>query len=167
MIRNARCPPCPRPEVLAPRRGNSILLVMGILVLLVIIATAFITRTHAGRVTSSVAVRTTLRDDNARAMAEMLAQEISMALFTRPVDQTITPPGILANSNTPRLSPLRNPLRYGVDQDKDGNGLPDFPYNIAPYNVVPFTNWTSRPTSSFVAGSCRTIVMRIADGQGV
>ena len=42
MRRNARCP---RPEVLATRRGNSIVLVMGILVLLVIIATAFITRT--------------------------------------------------------------------------------------------------------------------------
>ena len=150
MRRNARCP---RPEVLIPRRGNSIVLVMGILVLLVIIATAFITRTHAGRVTSSVMLRTMLRDDNARAMAEMLAQEISMALFPRPVDQTITPPGILATSNTPRLSPLRNPLRYGADQDVVDNStgvppsddLPDHPYNFAPYHVVPFTNWPDEP----------------------
>ncbi len=146
MRRNARCP---RPEVLAPRRGNSIVLVMGILVLLVIIATAFITRTHAGRVTANVTVRTTLRDDNARVIAEMIAQEIGLALFPHPVDQTITPPGDLADSNTPRLSPLRHPIRYGVDQDVVDNstglppfdGFPDHPYNFPPYHVVPSTNW--------------------------
>lgn len=144
MRRNARCPRIPRPprpEVLAPRRGNSIVLVMGILVLLVIIATAFITRTHAGRVTSSVAVRASLRDDNARAMAEMLAQEISMALFPRPVDPTTVPLNSVADSNSPRLSPIRNPIRYGVDQDINNDGLPDYPYNFAPYHVVPYTNW--------------------------
>ena len=153
MRRNTRCPQPPRPEVLAPRRGNSIVLVMGILVLLVIIATAFITRTHAGRVTSSVMVRTMLRDDNARAMAEMLAQEISMALFPRPVDPNDPEvfAGRVADSNYPRLSPRRNPIRYGVDQDNDGpdgvpfsgddDGNPDHPYAFAPYTVVAFTNW--------------------------
>ncbi|MCH7475375.1 MAG: hypothetical protein IIA27_11965, partial [Gemmatimonadetes bacterium] len=64
-----------------------------------------------------------------------------------------TPPGALADSNTPRLSPLRNPMRYGVDQDVVDNntglppfdGLPDHPYNFAPYHVVPFTNWPDGP----------------------
>ena len=147
MRRNARCPQYPRPEVSAPRRGNSIVLVMGILVLLVIIATAFITRTHAGRVTSSAMQRTTLRDDNARVIAEMLAYEIGMALFPHPIDPN-DPEVVLGNvatSDFARLSALRNPVRYGVDQDNDGNGLPDFPYNFAPYHVVPFTNWPDGP----------------------
>ncbi len=143
MRRNARCP---RAKVLIPRRGNSIVLVMGILVLLVIIATAFITRTQAGRVTSSVMVRSTLRDDNARATAEMLAQLLGEALFPRPVnDDPVTgDPDVLndlvADSNYPRLSPIRNPFRYGVDQDVDNDGFPDYPYNFAPYHVVPYTN---------------------------
>ncbi|MEE9131576.1 MAG: hypothetical protein V3T84_16295 [Phycisphaerales bacterium] len=159
MRRNARCPRPPRPAVLAPRRGNSIVLVMGILVLLVIIATAFITRTHAGRLTASVTVRTTLRDDNARAMAEMLADEISMALFPRPVDPDDPAlPGV-GDSNFPRLTPLRNPIRYGADQDNDGpdgfpssgddDGFPDYPYNFAPYTVVPFTNWPDGAADPF------------------
>ena len=37
----------------ARRRGNTIVLVTGILVLLVIIATAYVTRTQAGRTTAS------------------------------------------------------------------------------------------------------------------
>lgn len=144
MRRNARYPRYPRyprPKDPAPRRGNSIVLVMGILVLLVIIATALITRTHAGRVTAGAAVRSALRDDNARVIAEMLAAEIAEALFPRPIDPADPAlPGV-GNSNFPRLSVLNNPVRYGVDQDFDADGLPDFPYNLAPYHVVPFTNW--------------------------
>ncbi|MCH8316593.1 MAG: hypothetical protein IIA64_11520, partial [Planctomycetes bacterium] len=101
-------------------------------------------RTHAGRVTSSVAVRTMLRDDNARVMAEMLAYEIGAALFPFPIDPLLPGLDVPVNSNTPRLSQQRLdldgdgnldyfPLRYATD--------PNFPYNFAPYHVVPFTNW--------------------------
>ncbi|MEE8154036.1 MAG: hypothetical protein V3T53_03635 [Phycisphaerales bacterium] len=141
MRRNARSP---RPEVLAPRRGNSIVLVMAILVLLVIIATAFITRTHAGRLTASVMQRTTLRDDNARATAEMLAYEIGAALFPFPVDPTLFGFDDPVNSNTPRLS--QRPLDFNLDGVFDYFPLryatdPTVPYGFAPYHVVAYTNW--------------------------
>ena len=67
------------------RRGNTIVLVVGILVLLVIIATSYITRTHAGRVTAGAQQRAALRDDNARVIAESIADEIAGALFVRPI----------------------------------------------------------------------------------
>ncbi len=138
------------------RRGNTIVLVVGLLVLLVIIATGYLTRTHAARVTSASQQRSALRDDNARSIGEFLASEVSEALFVRPVN---VPPGTLASSNAPRLSLraldsnndgiLEAPIRYGVDPadsvDEMGafvrDGLPDFPYNYAPFVVVPVTNW--------------------------
>ncbi len=135
----------PRRHLRSQRNGNTIILVVGILVLLVIIATAYVTRTHAGRVTASAIKRATLRDDNARVIGDMLAAEIALALFVFPIDSFNDPNDLsmeAANSNTARLSPVRwNPYRYGVDQDFDNDGLPDFPYNFAPYHVVPWTNW--------------------------
>ncbi|MHC5007587.1 MAG: hypothetical protein ACYTGF_09555, partial [Planctomycetota bacterium] len=152
------------------RRGNTMVLVVGILVLLAIIATSYLTRTHAGRVTAISQQRASLRDDNARVIAEVLADEIAQALFVRPInDDPVTgDPAVLgggvADSNDPGLGlgPLdrdRNgvidyvPVRYGVDpkdsrtnggfqgQNPLPDGIPDFPYNFAPYQVVPFTNW--------------------------
>ena len=52
------------------RRGNAIVLVVGILVLLVIIATGYLTRTHAGRVTAVSQQQTAMREDNARVVAQ-------------------------------------------------------------------------------------------------
>ena len=134
-----------------PCRGNTLILVVGILVLLVIIATSYITRTHAGRITGVAVQRAERRDDNARLIADMLAQEIAEALFVRPVDRF--DPDVLAggvaDSSVRRLSPLRIPLRYGTDKDidQDLNGVlePDQPYNFAPFHVVPFTNWPDAP----------------------
>ena len=127
----------------APRRGNTIVLVVGILVLLVIIATAYISRTHAGRVTSLATQRATLRDDNAQVIADSIASEIAEALFVRPIDPT--DPALaagVADPNYPHLAIRPDALRYGVDpNDANGDLLSDFPYNFAPYHVVPFTNW--------------------------
>ncbi len=123
------------------RRGNTIVLVAGILVLLVILASAYLTRTRAERRTSVAILDAEMRNAKARQIGESLANEVTQALFPAPIDQAITPPGSLADSSDPRLSPERNPQRYGIDQDADGNGLPDHPYNFAPYWVFPFTNW--------------------------
>jgi hypothetical protein len=127
-------------------------LVVGILVLLVIIATSYVTRTHAGRLTAVSQQRAALRDDNAQVIAESLAGEIASALFPHPIDPRDPALGSFfpkADTNYPRLAATLNPVRYGVDQDAVDNttgvpvpdGLPDFPYNFAPYQVVPFTNW--------------------------
>ncbi len=123
------------------RRANTIVLVVGILVLLVIIATGYLTRTHAGRITAISQQQTSLRDDNTRVVAESLADEVAMALFPRPVNSMAPVTGDPFSSNEPRLTPLRNPVRYGIDQDFGGDGLPDYPFNFAPYHVAPFTNW--------------------------
>ncbi|MHC4652818.1 MAG: hypothetical protein ACYTES_18415 [Planctomycetota bacterium] len=68
------------------RRGNTMVLVVGILVLLAIIATSYLTRTHAGRVTAISQQRASLRDDNARVIADFLAREVTQALFVQPID---------------------------------------------------------------------------------
>lgn len=140
-----------RRHLRSQRNGNTIILVVGILVLLVIIATAYVTRTHAGRVTANASLRATLRDDNARVIGDMLAQEIALALFAFPIDPSDPNVflGLSATSNHRRFSPLRNPVRHSIDQDVIDNatllppadGLPDFPYNFAPYHVAPWTNW--------------------------
>ena len=160
------------------RRGNSIVLVAGLLVLLVIVATAYVTRTRAERRTSRAIADTQLRVTKSRQIAENLAGEIATALFAHPidVDPNTGDPDILlrgwaANSNHPRLSPMLvqqdpdNPVRrYQIDQDirdvngaitmstdgdafPDGDGVPDYPYNFAPYQVVPFTNWPDPPSA--------------------
>ncbi|MHC4218385.1 MAG: hypothetical protein ACYSU7_08000, partial [Planctomycetota bacterium] len=143
-----------RSNVEPRRHGNTMVLVVGILVLLAIIATSYLSRTHAGRVTAISQQRASLRDDNARAISEFIGAEISKALFVRPIDIDLLTPGALADSNHPRLTSLRLPLRYGVDptdnlpngigfggQQAGPDGIPDYPYNFAPYWVVPFTNW--------------------------
>ena len=131
----------------APRRGNTIVLVVGILVLLVIIATAYISRTHAGRVTSLATQRATLRDDNAQVIADSIASEIAEALFVRPIDPT--DPALatgVADPSYPHLAIRPDALRYGVDpNDANGDLLSDFPYNFAPFQVVPFSNWPDEP----------------------
>ena len=138
------------------RRGNTIVLVVGILVLLVIIATSYVTRTHAGRVTAVSQQSASLRDDNARVIAESIADEIAGALFVRPIKGGAAGIGV-ASSNASRFLPREDlngdgfpdylPVRYGVDP-RDANpmdGQPDFPWNFAPYHVVPFTNWPDGP----------------------
>ncbi len=148
-----------RRSVAASRRANTLVLVVGILVLLVIIATGYLTRTHAGRVTATSQQRAAMRDDGAQVVGEMLADEIAEALFARPFGQTLPIP---VSANEPRKS-LRPqdfnndgivdyvPVRYGVDptdlvddlgvQVLGGDGILDYPYNIAVFEVVPFTNW--------------------------
>jgi len=126
------------------RRGNTIVLVTGILVLLVIIATAYVTRTQAGRVSSGGINSAGLRLDVQHVMADMLADEIKNALFMRPLNRAIMSdpamnPFISANSNMIRDPAPLNAPRHGIDFDPFFPPL-NFPYNFAPYEVVPFTN---------------------------
>ena len=143
------------------RRASTLVLVIGILALLVIIATSYVTRTHGGRVVAVAIQRAEQRENNARVIGDMIAQEIAGSLFVRPVDDVSS--GDPLDSNKPRLPSVafdadgsgvidfdEIPHRYGVDPiDRVGSGLagagpdgfPDYPFNFAPYHVVPFTNW--------------------------
>src|SRR5262249_45084978 len=123
----------------ARRRGNTIVLITGILVLLVIIATAYITRTQAGRTTAASELRRNLREDTVRVIAESIADEIQTALFPHPMVLDNLPLGIapnplpIANSNDPRFPPPQTAMRYSRDVN--------YPYNSPPYSVTPWTNW--------------------------
>ena len=126
------------------RRGNTMVLVVAILVLLAIVATSYLTRTHAGRFVAISLQRSSLRDDSSRAIAEALAAEIAGALFPARVDDRnllgdpeVWQFGRVADANYPRRQTFANALRY----DFDSNAA----YNFAPYHVVPFTNWPDPP----------------------
>ena len=69
-------------------RGNTMILVTAILVLLVIIAVAFLSRTQAGRQVSAAQQQATQRDDRALSIANELADLIGESLFPQPVDPT-------------------------------------------------------------------------------
>ncbi|MCA9286739.1 MAG: hypothetical protein KDA22_16060, partial [Phycisphaerales bacterium] len=136
-----------------------------VLVLLVIIAIAFLSQSSGGRVTAVSTQSSSILDDRSSAIAEDVARQVAEALFTRPIDPT--DPDVVAgneaNANYPRgpfdLAAVRYGAngRYGVDPqdfndpydfDADGNlnepdGFPDFSYNFAPYETVPWTNWPS------------------------
>jgi hypothetical protein len=137
-----------------PRRGNVLVLVAGILVLLVIIATSYLSRTGAEREISVVAQDKGLANDRARVVAEGIAQEIAEKLFPRPIHPNSLsaawgPDGISLRENPnyhngsfdPPLAIEPLALPFSIDRDADGNGLPDFWWNVAPYSTKPWTNW--------------------------
>lgn len=160
---------CPEPrrgrrEPLTPRhRGNVLVLVAAILVLLVITATAFLTRTRSVRAVTAAEASVSARRDRLEALPEQLAQQLAEALFPAPVDpvdpslaNTGFPDFGYASPNWPRLprsivaGTYGDFGRYAVDPTDlynnatgvaGGDGLPDFSYNFAPYEVRPWTNW--------------------------
>jgi hypothetical protein len=161
-----------RTSRIAPRRrGNTIVLVSAVLVLLVIIATGFVTRTQAGRQTSSAVADAQDRDAKARHVADFLAGELALQLFPSPLPLALDPPpwslGEIASANHRRLSPLSplvNAPRYGA-ADVNLDGVPDHPYNFAPFNVVPWTNWPDIGFAGFAPGD-PLLVARLPGGPG-
>ena len=83
----------------ASRRGNTLVLVTAILVLLVIVATAYISRTRVGRATAAAQQQATIVDDRAESIGNMLASEVAEALFVRPVQTPV------ANKCSPASQP--------------------------------------------------------------
>ncbi len=152
------------------RRGNTIVLVTAILVLLVIIATAFVGRTRAVRDISAAQQASAGRDGRGESVGVDVANEIADALFAKPieldpntggiidpflnasrVDTSVTPNIAIASSSWPRLAAPLNAERYSIDRDLypsasatnpyNGDGFPDVGYNIAPFEVKAWTNW--------------------------
>ncbi|MCA9289772.1 MAG: hypothetical protein KDA25_01515 [Phycisphaerales bacterium] len=124
------------PQRRPDRPGNALVLVTGILVLLVLVATAYVTRTGSGRVTSTASRRIAERTPVAERVHETLAQMIAEHLFVHPIDpfDPEVAAGRAASSNWTRFTLLPNQRRY--DRDK----LPTFSYNFAPYEVRAWTN---------------------------
>ena len=113
------------------RRGNALILVVGVLVLLVLVATAFITRTQSARAVAVAQRDTSLLTDRARFIGRNVANELAVALFPRllttGLEQTAK-----TSANARRVASSPETLRYGHD--------PNYLYNFAPYDVVPWTN---------------------------
>ena len=112
------------------RTGNALILVVSILVLLVLVATAFITKTQSGRFTA-IAQRDAARiNDRAHSIGQSISDELAIALFPRSVlfDGVTS----VQSANARRVAPFDGALRYGHDSA--------FPFNFAPYEVIPLTN---------------------------
>jgi hypothetical protein len=151
----------------AARRANTLVLVTAILVLLVILATAFLVRSQSGRAQATAEQRATGRSHRVESIAADIAQHVADALFVRRIDGNSMPSQMAANqltglgpangqfvarSDYPRLPPLPLAIRYEVDyfdllRNRDGSSGSDLVldgYNFAPFATVPFTNWPDR-----------------------
>ncbi len=162
------------------RRGSTMILVVSILVLLVILASAFVSRTQAGRATASAQQQTAAQTDRVGPIAHAVTEEIAQALFVKPVDQSdpalLVTGGGIASSAVPRVSATSDlgvpgsgfipgsQTRFAVDPlDRVNNstlapgadGIVDG-YNYAPYEVRPWTNWPDRYNAS-PAGDIRLV----------
>ncbi|MCH2161574.1 MAG: hypothetical protein MK085_06830, partial [Phycisphaerales bacterium] len=149
------------------RRGNTLILVTAILVLLVIIATAYISRAQGVRAISNAQRNAVGRLDRAQTAANVVASEIAGGLFPKLINENIDPGAglsspdpvfapVIATTATPRyrvdngvdaLGGTQPIDRHSVDPywvDTSGNGRIDsarYPYNFAPYETRPWTNW--------------------------
>lgn len=144
----------------SPRRGNTLILVTAILVLLVIIATAFISRAQGGRVIASAQRKAIDRTDRSDVAVGVIAQEISGALFPKLANNSDP---ALVNSNygyahtssTPRLRVAQwTDPNSGVVHKIERHGLdpqwfntPALGYNHAPFIDRPWTNWPDAPAN--------------------
>ena len=139
-------------------RGNAMILVAAMLTLLVIMATAYISRTRATRSTAAAHQSAAQREGAGEHVGTMLAEELAQALFARPLD---VPEGgfsfdadadnYVGNSNNARI-------QSGAQLVGDGTGFPQpgvvgpddrggrysadrwHPFNHAPLHVAPATN---------------------------
>ncbi|MDG2424624.1 MAG: hypothetical protein P8M22_11670, partial [Phycisphaerales bacterium] len=124
------------------RRGNSIILVVGLIVLLLIVAISYITRAQGIRSTAAAYRDARIYTGSSDAIAEDIANEIATSLFVKPVDpQNENGQPLLGPvDETRRLTASEDAVRYGVD--------PNFTWNFAPWSVVPWTNppdWLTYP----------------------
>ena len=123
------------------RRGNALILVAAVLVLLVIIATVFLSRTSALRQTGAAQRSNAFQDQRAEGVAEEVAQELALSLFVQPIEYTGEEyvRGLPVEEGR-RNAPDPDSVRYDID--------PLFAWNRAPYEVVPWTNppdWLTWP----------------------
>ncbi|MDP7030262.1 MAG: hypothetical protein QF733_08580, partial [Phycisphaerales bacterium] len=123
------------------RRGNALILVAGVLVLLVIMATVFLSRTGTLRELGTAQRQGAFHRDRMESAASDIAQEVADSLFVRPIDYTLiefvkgVPP-----EEARRKTPEASSGRYEVD--------PQFSWNRAPHEVIPWTNppdWLTWP----------------------
>lgn len=134
------------------RRGNTIVLVSALLVLLVIIAASFVSRTQGNRTSFNAGNKAAKSEDLNQSIARDISQEIAWNLFAWGVDtgDPLYVPTAAPHANNLRVPPPADQLRYMRDRTDLRNnatgvpgadGIPDFPYNRPSFATVPYTNW--------------------------
>ena len=131
------------------------ILVVSMLVLLVIIAAAFVSRAQSGRVLASAEQLTAAQTDRVGPIAHTVSKEIAQSLFVQPVDPRDAAlvdsqvPIASASSAVARIIPNPSQTRFSIDQvdglnnktlAQGSDGIIDG-YNFAPFEVRPWTNW--------------------------
>jgi len=110
-------------------RGNALVLVAAILLLLAIIGTAYIVRTQGAAEVASATQTRSVIDARTDAIAGAIVDEVSQSLFVKPiidplVDAGLADPGLtqsvtgvipVARSDWPRRRPEPTASRYGID----------------------------------------------------
>ena len=124
------------------RRGNSIILVVGLIVLLLIIAISFITRAQGLRSTAAAYRDASVHDGSGDGIADHIAKNVAESLFVERIDPLDETGQIVIGpvNEDIRIRPDDSQSRYGVD--------PNFNWNYAPWSVVPWTNppdWLTYP----------------------
>ena len=113
------------------RRGNTLILVIGILILLILIAIMFIVKSQSIRITASAQREASRINEQARTIGRSVAGEVALQLF--PSELVASNDGNIPSSgNSRRKAPLSTAVRYGHDRNAT--------FNFAPYDVVPWTN---------------------------
>jgi len=161
------------------RRGNALVLVSAMLVLLVLIATAYLSRTQSQRGTAAAMQDASGDDRRVDMIKKQLASEIAKHLFVKPIDPTSSATYIGGDSAGNRIAPSMYSVRYGVESatkatiatgkpqpqgdqlssivdpsnpsllTQGADGFPDG-FNFAPYSVIPWTNWPDFITPTIV-----------------
>ncbi|MCE2874846.1 MAG: hypothetical protein LW625_04305, partial [Planctomycetaceae bacterium] len=108
------------------RRGNALVLVSAMLVLLTLIAAAYLTRTRSQRVTASAMQETAGGTRRSDIVGKQLAEEIALHLFVKPIDPTGAGNFVGGDSAGNRLPPPTESVRYGIESapPRIGGGSP-------------------------------------------
>ena len=152
------------------RQGNALVLVTAMLVLLVLIATAYLSRTQSQRGTAAAMQDASGDTRRVEMIQKQIASEIAMHLFVKQVDPGSSLNYVGGDSSGNRITPSMYSVRYGVESatklanvssavpplgdvlnsgvdpsnpyplTRGADGFPDG-YNFAPYSVIPWTNW--------------------------
>jgi hypothetical protein len=102
----------PRPPC---RRGNALVLVSAMLVLLTLIAAAYLSRTRTQRITAAAIQETAGESRRAETIGKQLATEIAQHLFVRPIDPVGAANYVGGDSAGNRLPPPPEAVRYGIE----------------------------------------------------
>ena len=107
--------PCTSVLTVAARKGNALILVSAMLVLLTLLAAAYLSRTRTQRLNAAALQDRFAMGRNSETISKQLANEIAMHLFVKPIDPNSARRVLGGDSAGNRLPPSPESVRYGVE----------------------------------------------------